>query len=355
VISKNILSAEGNITETENQLKVEGKLTIAPPDQPDIVLESADLTVEYNDDNSVKSMQGTANVPTVLNYMEITEPVQADVGYYSGMYLNENWDLEIQLPNDRQYMAFMFAVALEMKVGANSDPEATKPISIKPPVGRYLIYLFDYTDPMVYISAAQDSLGGFGFGESLEGNIPYFPLQPANEIVAFDDGKSFRSGSFPLFKVIEVSGTMVQANNFNAKLTEDDPLPVSFTAGYKAGINGTFEFSLPIKGWVSFEIPMGEASAAIVAEAGTDGVEAKAFITGLNKPDNSWWPEFIPVKPGAQTRTTGYVKQNGEFDLELSGTYSLEIPDNTYAIDGLMGATNEAFTLTGGVLANDIR
>jgi hypothetical protein len=350
-LSKSDLKGEGNVVETEDGMSVDGKLTITTPNDEKVVLEEAVITVEYNDDGSIKKMEGSSNVPSPTDYMEFTDPVQADLGYYTGKWLNENWDLDILLVDDRFYLAFRIAVALELKVGANSDPNATKPLSIKPPVGGHILYIFDYTDPFYYYSAAQDALGSLSFGESHEGNIPYVPIQPVDEIVTFD-GKSVRGGTFPIFKVIEASGVMIQGSDFNVELVEENPFPLSFSAGYAAGVNGEFDLSLPISSWINFEIPLGEASAAITVEGGTNGVKAQAFLNGLAKPDNSWWPEFIPVKPGGQIRTSGYVQQAGEFDLELSGKFNLALPSNTYEVEGIMGATNEAFTMAGSVLAS---
>ena len=353
-LTKNSLKGEGNVVETDDGMSVDGKLTITIPDQDDVILEDADITVEYNEDGTVKKMEGRSNVPSPTDYMEFTDPIQADLGYYTGKWLNENWDLDIVLVDDRFYLAFKIELALELKVGANSDPNATKPLSIRPPVGGHILYIFDYTDPFYYYSAAQDALGSMSFGESFQGYIPYVPTQPVDEIVTFD-GQSARGGTFPIFKVIEVSGIMIQNKEFNVELVEENPFPLSFSAGYGAGVNGEFDLSLPISDWISFGIPLGEASAAITATGGTSGIKAQAFLNGLAKPDNSWWPEFIPVKPGGQIRTSGYVQQEGQFDLELSGEFNLELPSNKYAVEGIMGATNDAFTMAGSVLANEMK
>ena len=352
-LSEGNLKGEGNVVKTADGMSVDGKLTITTPNDEEVVLEEADITIEYNEDGTVKKMEGTANVPSPTDYMEFTDPIQADLGYYSGKFLNDNWDLEILLVDERFYLAFRIGVTVEMKVGAKSDPEATKPLSIKPPVGGHILYIFDYTDPFYFYSAAQDLLGSMCFGESNEGNIPYVPIQPVDEIVTFE-GKSVRCGTFPIFKVIEVSGTMIQATDFNIELVEENPFPLSFSAGYAAGINGEFKLSLPISDIINFEIPMGEASAAITVEGGTSGIKAQAFLNGLAKPDNSWWPDFIPVKPGGQIRTSGYVQQAGEFDLELSGAFNLVLPSNTYAVEGIIGANNEVFSLAGSVLASNM-
>ena len=222
-LSKSKLKGEGKVVETDDGMSVDGKLTITTPNEEEVVLENAEITVKYNEDGTVKSMEGTASVPSPTDYMEFTDPVQADLGYFSGKYLNENWDLDILLVDDRFYLAFKIALTLELKVGAKSDPEATKPLSIKPPVGGHILYIFDYTDPFYFYSAAQDLLGSMCFGESSEGNIPYVPIQPVDEIVSFD-GKSIRCGSFPIFKVIEASGTLIQGADFNVELIEENPV-----------------------------------------------------------------------------------------------------------------------------------
>lgn len=352
-LRKDNLKGEGTVVETDKGMSVDGKLTITTEDEKIVVLADAQIIVEYNDDGSVKKMEGKATVPSPTDYMEFTDPVQADLGYYTGKWLNDNWNLDITLMDDRFYLAFKIALALELKVGANSDPNATKPLSIKPPVGGHILYIFDYTDPFYYYSTAQDALGEMSFGESFEGNIPYVPIQPVDKIVTFN-GKSIRGGTFPIFKVIEVSGVQIRNTEFNVELVEEEPFPLNFSAGFGAGVNGAFELSLPISSWITFAIPLGEASAAITAEAGTNGIKAQAFLNGLAKPDNSWWPEIIPVKPGGQIRTSGYVQQDGAFDLELSGEFNLELATNTYAVEGIMGANNEAFTMAGSVLANGL-
>ena len=204
---------------------------------------------------------------------------------------------------------------------------------------------------ILFITSQEASIvGNLGMAESFQGLIPYVPIQPVDKIVSFD-GKSFRSGDFSIFKVIDVSGVMIQNKDFNVELTDKNPFPLTFTAGYGAGVNGSFELSLPIKGFISFNVPMGEASAAIVAEAGTNGVTAQAFLNGLAAPDNSWWPGFVPVKPGGQIKVSGYVQQQGQFDLSLSGEFEINSPTSKNKIAGATRATNEAFSLAGEVTA----
>ena len=90
-ITKNDLVAEGHVTETDKGMTVDGKLTIKVSEGDNVVLDSADLAVVYNDDGTVNNITGKAVAPSPKDYFEFSKPLKADVGYYSGKYLNENW------------------------------------------------------------------------------------------------------------------------------------------------------------------------------------------------------------------------------------------------------------------------
>ncbi len=351
-ITKNDITASGSVSTTDTSLTVtDGTMKINLGANNSLQLDSANVTVVYNPDGSVKYMSGKAAPPSPKDYFEFEKPVKADVGYYTGKYLNDNWGLDITLQDNRYYFAFLFSVNLELKVGANSDPNATKPISIQAPFGGHVIFIADYTDPFYYFDGEQQLLGSLGIAESYQGLIPYVPVQPVDKIIAFK-GKSFKSGSFNVFKVIDVNGYMIQNQDFNVELTNNDPFQPTFKATYGAGINGTFDLTLPIASFVNFSIPMGESSAAVVASAGTGGVTAQAFLNGLAQPDNSWWPTFVPVKPNGQLRVQGYVEQTGMFNLSIAGKFGLQMPGTSEELEGAAAASNQEFKLSGTVSKN---
>jgi hypothetical protein len=346
------LKATGEITETSGGYTLKGSLELQTGDNASVVLSNADLEVTINADGTVGNISGKAEIPSPSNHFEFADPVQGAVGMYTGKFINDNMGFDILLKDEINYFVFYIEVALELKVGANNNTEDTKPISIKPPVGGKIVFIADYNDPMFYFSAAQDALGSLSMGYSIRGQLPFVPLQPVEKLVAFD-GMSYRGGSFSVFKVIDVEGYTIRNVEFDAGLAEEDPFPLQFNAGFAAGINGAFNLSLPIATFISFGIPMGEASAAVVAEAGTGGAKGVAFLNGLAEPDNSWWPDFVPVKPGGSLRASGYVDQTSLFDLALEGEFNIQLPSTSQGLEGAARVTNEAFTLDGGVTVND--
>jgi hypothetical protein len=373
-ITKDDITPEGNVTDTENGYSVEGKLVMETESGDPVVFAEADLDVQFNDDGSLKSISGTTEVPTPSNYFEFETPIQADLGFFTGKYLNENRNFEIKLKDDRSYFVFNIGAAFELKIGANDDPDATKPVSISPPIGGHITLIADYSDPMFFYSlGADDGLGnddndggnnggngddgselfGGAFGASFGAHLPYEPTLPVENVVSFD-AKSVTGGTFSFWKVLEASGMYYQNKGFSVDFNLKEPMESEIGYGYRAGINGTLEFSADIKNIISFGFPIGEGSAAIVAEASTnDGINAKAFVNGLVDPDLSWWPNFIPVKPGGRLNAYGYVEQTGAFDIGLSGALGLEMPSGTQGLQGSLRLTQDAFSLQGEVIIDD--
>ncbi len=373
-ITKDDITPEGNITETENGYTVDGKLAIDTKSEGTIVFAEAELDVQFNDDGSVKNISGTTEIPSPSNYFEFENPVRGDLGLFTGKFLNENRNFEIKLKDERSYFVFHIGVALELKIGANDDPDATKPVSISPPVGGHITLIADYSDPMFFYSlGADDGLGngdgggnngggdgnsgdggdellGVAFGASFGAHLPYEPTLPVENVVSFD-AKSVTGGTFSFWKVLEASGMYYQNKGFSVDFDLKEPMKSEIGYGYRAGINGTLEFSADIKNIISFGFPIGQGSAAIVAEASTDnGINARAFVNGLVDPDLSWWPEFIPVKPGGRLNVYGYVEQTGKFDMGLSGALGLETPSGTQGLQGSLRLTQDAFTMKGEVI-----
>ena len=351
--SQDNIVAEGEIIETEDGYLVDGTLIIETDSIGSIVFDNADLDVSFNDDGSLAGMSGTVEVPSPSNYFEFTDPIQADIGFFTGKYLNENRDFEILLVDDVSYFVYNIAVTVELKIGANDDPDAHKPLSIKPPVGGHITFIADYNDPMYFFSVGQDLLGNGSVGASFGGNIPYVPIQPVDNIISFG-AKSVRGGSFSFWKVLSASGMFYENKEVSADINFEEPLETNFGIGYKAGINSELEMSLPVSSFISLDFPIGQGSAAFVAEATTNnGVIAKAFINGLVDPDASWWPNFIPLKPDGKLNAYGYVEQTGRFDIGLSGEFGIEMPGETQKAEGALRVTHEAFTMEGKVTKGD--
>ncbi|MGK7396369.1 MAG: hypothetical protein ACNS62_17460 [Candidatus Cyclobacteriaceae bacterium M3_2C_046] len=357
------IGADGSLTKAEFQgdlqqqeeghYNVEGELEINLSQTDKLLLTNSDLRLEFDEQGNLLNISGKATIPSPTNHIEFEDLVRADVGYFNGRYLNENRDFPILLKDEKFYFVFHISAQLAMKVGANDDPDAVKPLVIKPPVGGHITYIADYSDPMFFFSGGHDLLGSICFAASVEGNLPYRPLQPVDQGEAFD-GIAMRCGSYDFFKVISFSGQMIQNATFNYQVVEENPLNRSFEAGYQAGLNGSFDLSLPVVKFTEFTIPLGEASGAVLADGNTaSGFKGLIFINGLADPDNSWWPDFIPVKAGSQMRAKGYVHQDGQFEIGLLGEYYLETPANKQSISGESRVNNQEFVLEGTMLMQE--
>lgn len=351
--SKNDIVAEGEITESSTGYYIDGKLTIDTDSTGQIIFDNAKLDVTFNDDGTLATVTGTTEVPPPSNYFTFEDPIQSDVGFYSGKHLNENHDFEIRLVDERFYFLFNIAVNIEIKIGANNDPNAHKPLSLKPPVGGHITYIADYTDPMYFFSASQDVLGSGSIGISQQGFLSFEPTQPVDDILSFS-AKSVRGGSFSFWKILEANGMYYENKELSADVQFDAPMQSDIGYNYRSGINGELELSLPIQSFVAFGFPIGQGSAAVIAEASAqNGVTAKAFINGLVDPDTSWWPDLIPLKPDGQLRAYGYIVEGGNFDIGLSGSFGIQMPEKTQKVTGALQLTEDVFTMTGKVTRNE--
>ncbi|MGN7515859.1 MAG: hypothetical protein ACTHOM_15895 [Allomuricauda sp.] len=370
-ITEDDLNPKGTVTETANGYIVDGSLTLNTEEEP-IVFAEAELDVQFNEDGTLKSVSGTSEIPAPTNYFEFETPVQADIGFFTGKFLNENRDFEIKLVNERSYFVFAISVGLELKLGVNDDPDAHKPLSIEAPVGGHITLIADYTDPMFFFSMGGNALGGednngdnsngdsssklssVSFGGSFGSNFMYEPTNPVQgNFVAFQ-ANQVTGGTVSFFKLLEASGMYYQNRGFNADLDFDEPMESDFGANYRAGINGKLDLSMEITSFITFGFPIGSGSAAVVAEASTNnGVVAKAFINGLVDPDLSWWPDFIPLMPDGDLNAYGFVEQTGNFDVGLSGSFEIQMPTGDQGMEGSVRATPDAFTMEGEVYSGD--
>ncbi len=389
VITRTSLTPSGNITNTENGYIVDGTLTLDTEASGPVVFNDANLSVEFNSDGTLGSVSGTAEIPPTSNYFEFANPIQADIGFFTGKFLNENRDFEIELVDERTYFVFAISVNFELKLGVNDDPDAHKPLSISP-FGGHITYIADYTDPMFFFSIGGDALGGgddsdgdsdgggdtdgtnggdgnnddgsdshtklagVSFGASWGANFIFEPTNPIpGEVITFESSLVF-GGTVSFFTMLSASGMYYQNTEFDVNADFDEPMESDFGLGYRAGINGTLDLDLEIVPFVSFGFPIGSGSAAVVAEVNTDGEHiAKAFINGLVEPDLSWWPNFIPVTPSGNLNAYGFVEQTGNFDIGLSGELKLDTPTGEQSIGGAMQATPQAFTMEGQVTIDD--
>lgn len=379
-LNRDAFAPEGTVTETANGYTVDGKLTIPIDSVGEVVFEDADIDVIFNDDGTLQSLVGNVRVPPLKNYFEFAQPLQAEVGFFSGKFLNENRNYEILLKDERHYFVFNIQANIELRVGVNDDPNASKPLSISPGSAGIAL-ITDYTDPMFFFSIGGGVAGGDGedennggndngngdgtnngndgrllgvsFGGSFGGNLVYEPTNPVNEIVSFG-AKTVVGGSASFFKIIEMSGLLYESKGFSIDADLQEPLSSEFGVGYRSAFNGKLDLALEINSFISFGFPIASGSAAVVAEASTNnGVEATAFINGEVDPDLSWYPNFIPIKPDGSLSADGYVNQNGVFDIGVDGSFNIETPNHQQGIEGSMRLSNPAFEIGGKYIKNN--
>lgn len=346
------LTAEGNVVETDNGYTVKGALHVETKEGKTSFVD-ADLDVEFDEEGRLRNVTGTCTVPSPHERIEFADPVQADVGFFSGEWLNENREF-IPLKEDTDYFVFNIAVTFEMRVATGETGEdATKPLVLKAPLGGQILLIMDFNDPMYYAYAAQDLIGNIGVGWSLHSRIPFIPNHPV-EGLGYFDGQNTRVGSMTVFKILSVSGQIVDNEYTELHLYEDDPLASDLRRGYQQGINGAVALDLFVKDIVGIDLPLGDASGGVFGEGGIQGqFEGHAYVAGVTS-DFSWWPQFVPFKPASKLDAKAFLKDTGEFEVDVFGQYGWELPSGTHAMNGRILLNNDEFTLTGGVISGDI-
>ena len=355
-VTRDDLEPSGNVVETEDGYTVEGELTMATSDTSEVRFLNADLNVRFDDQGRVRSISGKAEIASPHERIEIEDPVRADVGFFPGAWLNENRDLGIVLQEDTDYFVFDFQVQLKMNIATGETGEdATKPVSVKAPVGGRALMVVDYTDPMYYTWGEQDLLGSIGTGWSLQQRIPFRPEHPVavQDFGAFDGG-SIRKGSMTVFKVFSVSGVVVDNEYTELHMSTEEPLESDLRRGYRQGFNGALEFDLGIKDMVGIALPIASASGGVWGEASVQDVfNGYAYAAGATA-DFSWWPEFIPATPVSSLEALAYVTSEERFQVGLEGTYGWAFPAGEQSMTGVFDLSNDGMFLEGSVVSGDI-
>ncbi|MDX1647342.1 MAG: hypothetical protein R3304_09375 [Longimicrobiales bacterium] len=357
-LTREDLEPSGDVVETEDGFTVRGALTMATSDTGSVTFVNADLAVRYDDRGRVRSISGKAEIASPHERIEIADPVRADVGFFPGSWLNENRDLGIVLQDDTDYFVFDFELRLQMNVATGETGEdATRPISVKAPVGGRALMVVDYIDPMYYVYGEQDLLGAVGTGWSLNQRIPFRPSHPVDAVADFGafDGGSIRKGSFPVFKIISVSGVSVDNAYTEVHMSLEDPLSSDLRQGYRLGHDGGMELDLGIKDMVGISVPLASASGGVWAEASVQDVfSGYAYAQGETSQDHSWWPDFVPVRPASSLDAVTYVTHEGTFRVGLEGTYGWAFPDGTEAMAGAFDLSNDAMLLEGRIVSGEV-
>jgi hypothetical protein len=349
-LTRATLRPEGKVTTTADGYMLEGSLHMGPT-----TFTHANVRVRFDASDRVTSISGTVEIPSPHERISFADPVRADIGVFTGRFLNQNRDLGILLKDNTDYFVFDLSVALELRIATGeTGGNATRPLVVRAPLGGRLLMVVDYTDPMYYVYGAQDLIGAAGIGWSYNGRIPFVPKVMVKGLGVFD-GKNTRVGSFPVLKVLTVTGQMVDNNYTEAHLSLKDPFSSNLRAGYQAGYNGSMSLDLFLKDIAGIEIPIADGSGGLWAEGSVQGeFRGHAYVAGATSRDASWWPAFIPARPVTELDAKAFIKSDGDFEVGLAGEFGWEMPSGRHSMMGAFDLTPGALTLSGAIRDADV-
>jgi hypothetical protein len=345
------IEAQGTVVETAEGFTVDGSLSLKTGDNKRITFHGADVDVRFDANGRLRSISGKVEIPSPHERIAFASPVRAEVGVFSGRFLNEKRDLGILLKDDTDYFVFDFETALSMSIATGeTGGGATKPVVVRKPTdGRRILMVVDYRDPMYYVYGQQDLIGAAGMGWSLNGRIPFVPKQAVAGLGTFDGGTT-RTGTFPVFKIMSVTGQMVDNEHTELHLSQADPFASTLRAGYQAGFNGELSLDLFLKEIVGLEIPIASGSGGVRGEGSSQsGLNGYAFARGKTSRDDSWWPAFIPARPVTEMDVQARVESSGSFQVFLGGEFGWDLPAGRQAMAGSFDLTSQAMTLKGAI------
>jgi len=345
------VEAQGKVVETATGFTVDGSLSVKTGEGKKVTFAGADVDVRFDANGRLRSISGKVQIPSPHERIVIADPVRADVGVFTGRFLNENRDLGILLKDDTDYFVFDFETALSMSIATGeTGGGATRPVVVRDPTGGgRILMVVDYRDPMYYTYGEQDLIGAAGTGWSLNDRIPFVPKLAVAGLGTFDGG-STRTGTFPFKKIMSITGQIVDNKQTELHLSQADPFASDLGAGYQAGFNGALALDLFLKDIIGLEIPIASASGGIRAVASTSGgFNGYAFARGMTSRDDSWWPAFIPARPVTELEVQSRVESNGGFQVFLGGEFGWDLPAGRQAMSGSFDLTNQAMTLKGAI------
>lgn len=158
-----------------------------------------------------------------------------------------------------------------------------------------------------------DAVGMAGFAFSLEGRIPFDPVQVngVEDRMPTFDGHFFLRASQPLAPLpISATGEFV----YDLDPAEDGDTPFTPEAFASSpdlayGVNGALDVAIPFLRFFEFGFPLGDATAAIEV----DGSDTRAAFSGLVNGDDFLPGLPIPIRPTGGVEVYGVLEANDPF------------------------------------------
>ncbi|MCU0649333.1 MAG: hypothetical protein MUF00_15155 [Gemmatimonadaceae bacterium] len=348
-IRRSQLRLTGDVTQSATEARVRGAVGITIAGRT-IEFVDADLLLEFTPDGGLRRMRGTALVPSPTERLQIAEPVRADVAFMSGRDLNATGLVPIPLNEQRDY--FLFRVAARLQLGIATGPSDVTPLVFTPRPGGEVVFVLDLFDPMYYVHGEYDKLGvAMGIGWSMQNRIPFVPELRVEEFGPFFGGTT-RTGTFPVKKILSITGQIVENQTTEVHLTTSDPLSSSLRSDYRMGFNGAASLHLDLKYAWSLEIPLARASGGLRRTLSTsDGFSGNVWVRGATDPASDWWPTVLPVRPTSGLTTQAFLTTQGDFTVQMAGEYGWQLPFGRSAMVGAFDVSPRGMQVRGTVVA----
>ena len=348
-IRRSQLRLTGDVTESATGTHVRGGVGITIGGHT-VEFADADLVLAFTPDGGLRRMHGTARVPSPTERLQIAEPVRADVAFMSGRDLNATGLVPIPLHEQRDY--FLFRVAARLQLGIATGPSDVTPLVFTPKPGGEVVFVLDLLDPMYYVHGVYDKLGvAMGIGWSMQDRIPFVPELPVENFGPFFGGTT-RTGTFPVKKILSITGQIVENQTTEVHLTASDPLSSSLRSDYRMGFNGAASLHLDLKYAWSLEIPLSRASGGLRRTLSTtDGFRGNVWLRGATDPASDWWPTVLPVRPTSGLTTQAYLTTQGDFTVQMAGEFGWQLPFGRSAMVGAFDVSPQGMQVRGTVVA----
>lgn len=287
--------------------------------------ENSTLELEFDGEGNLLDISGESDVPVNLSdNVTLANTTRARVGLLRGADINADPNFGITLKDEFEYIAFYISSSTELTIGDPNDPSITESLTLDLPIGGEIVFINDAYDPFFYRYASIPFVGEGGRGDSLNGFIPFIPIEEWEELDSFE-GHILERGSFAIgFKIFDffnIKGTRVtRLPNVFGDIDWEQPF--ESTIDFKAGLNGEASFSFSILSVGIFDFSL--ASASTTFDVGFDR-QHSAMQTTI-APDVSWQPDWFPVLPSTEIVGNWHINGNGEFSALLSGGYDSQIP-----------------------------
>ncbi len=314
--------------------------------------EDSDLQLKFDAEGNLLEMVGETIIPKkVSEHMSLDAQVKTTVGYFSGVDINADPDIDILLKEEQYYFVYYYGQNLDITLKDRDGSGAESSLTISTPASGKILFITDPSDIFYYYYGEIPFVGTAGKGESDNGFIPFEPSLDYEELDSFD-GHIIETASMgigvKIFDFFNIAGTRVMRQPDFAEIFLDDPFfeDVANSANkieYKMGINGDADFAFSILGFGLFEFDLTEVSTTF--DVGFD--RQHMAMRTRTAPDVSWVPSTFAFVPKSETIGDWFIDGSGDFEIKLSSTFETTTP--AAKVGGSMAITQDEVVLTGTI------